>query len=392
MPDKNKRKRSIYLLPLIFAVIIGMVMGILISLLENRFPGASEGIQGSLVGFIVFMGFFAILLLAGLVHIVLHEAGHLLFGLLSGYRFLSFRIGSFVLIRDQGQFKIRRFNIPGTAGQCLMIPPPMNDGNYPFVLYNLGGGLVNLLLGLPALFAGLFIPSIQYPFNIILVLFGAAGLFFGLTNLIPLRIGGIANDGANIRILKKDPLARRNFHLHLEVNRLLGQGVRLKDLDLQDFVLEEDADLASPFNTTMVLLQHQWHLDKMDFKEAASSLVLLDPVFDRLLPLHQFEIRLEKIFLDLISGNSDSIAGELLDKPLMTYVRTGRRMISKKRFLMAWEGLHKGDIQGAGRLYAELLLMADQHPLQGEAEMEVMLAEHLKDMLAGATLDEPLSD
>jgi len=167
MPDKNKRKRSIYLLPLIFAVIIGMVMGILISLLENRFPGASEGIQGSLVGFIVFMGFFAILLLAGLVHIVLHEAGHLLFGLLSGYRFLSFRIGSFVLIRDQGQFKIRRFNIPGTAGQCLMIPPPMNDGNYPFVLYNLGGGLVNLLLGLPALFAGLFIPSIQYPFNII---------------------------------------------------------------------------------------------------------------------------------------------------------------------------------------------------------------------------------
>jgi hypothetical protein len=59
---------------------------------------------------------------------------------------------------------------------------------------------------------------------------------------------------------------------------------------------------------------------------------------------------------------------------------------------MAWEGLHKGNIQGAGRLYAELLLMADQHPLQGEAEMEVMLADHLKGLITGAALDEPLSD
>ena len=32
-------------------------------------------------------------------HIALHEAGHLIFGLLTGYGFSSFRLGSFMLLR-----------------------------------------------------------------------------------------------------------------------------------------------------------------------------------------------------------------------------------------------------------------------------------------------------
>ena len=33
-----------------------------------------------------------------LLHVIIHEAGHLVFGLLSGYRFVSFRIFSLTLV------------------------------------------------------------------------------------------------------------------------------------------------------------------------------------------------------------------------------------------------------------------------------------------------------
>ena len=38
--------------------------------------------------------------LAMFIQMVVHEAGHLVFGLLTGYQFSSFRIGSFMFIKE----------------------------------------------------------------------------------------------------------------------------------------------------------------------------------------------------------------------------------------------------------------------------------------------------
>ena len=43
------------------------------------------------------------LLLANFLQTVIHEAGHLVFGLLSGYQYCSFRIGSFMWIKQDGK-------------------------------------------------------------------------------------------------------------------------------------------------------------------------------------------------------------------------------------------------------------------------------------------------
>ena len=57
------------------------------------------------------------------LQIILHEGGHLVCGLLTGYRFVSFRIFNQTLIRQDGRMRIKRFNIAGTGGQCLLVPP-----------------------------------------------------------------------------------------------------------------------------------------------------------------------------------------------------------------------------------------------------------------------------
>ena len=90
--------------------------------------------------------FLAIIYLAVFLQVIIHELGHLACGLLTHYRFSSFRAGWFALIRDKGKFKLKLFKMPGTMGQCLMVPPDMENGQFPFVLYNLGGVLLTLYL------------------------------------------------------------------------------------------------------------------------------------------------------------------------------------------------------------------------------------------------------
>ncbi len=56
---------------------------------------------------LVFVPFLTVAMfcLVGFLQIIIHEAGHLVCGLASGYRFVSFRILSFTLIREDGKLK-----------------------------------------------------------------------------------------------------------------------------------------------------------------------------------------------------------------------------------------------------------------------------------------------
>ena len=51
------------------------------------------------------------------------------------------------------------------------------------------------------------------------------GVGMALTNGIPLRVQGIANDGANARDLGKDPAALRAFWIQLSINARQAEGV-----------------------------------------------------------------------------------------------------------------------------------------------------------------------
>ena len=71
------------------------------------------------------LGMFMVYWIAGMVilvavmyaQIIIHEGGHLVCGLASGYRFVSFRVASLILYRDGSRLRFGRFSIAGTAGQ-----------------------------------------------------------------------------------------------------------------------------------------------------------------------------------------------------------------------------------------------------------------------------------
>ena len=132
----------------------------------------------------LFVGMYAAMML----QIAIHEAGHLVFGLASGYKFRSYRIFSLMWVHDGERIRLRRFSLAGTGGQCLMEPPDLVNGEIPVVLYNLGGSLMNILAGL--LFLLLSLPGSGF-LSAFFQIAALIGFVFALMNGIPLRMGSV---------------------------------------------------------------------------------------------------------------------------------------------------------------------------------------------------------
>lgn len=319
-----------------------------------------------------------------LVHIIIHEAGHLIFGILTGYTFVSFRIASITLIKENNKFKIKKFSIPGTAGQCLMMPPELKDGKYPFIIYNLGGGLMNLLISLASILIIIITENRVSTLNLILTLESIAGIIAGLTNIIPLKVGGVANDGYNILSMLKDEYARYGFYAQLKTYALLTKGYRMKDIPFKDIECKEGVDLSNPLVASLKLLEHSWYLDKMDFNNAELCLKAFDSNID-LIPIIRYEINCEKIFLELTGDCNKDVVDKLYDDSLKKYIKASKFSISKKRFLMAYKAFYEKDLDKALKYFKEGEALALKYPVKGEAEMELMLMNWIKNSIIERT-------
>lgn len=136
------------------------------------------------------------------IQTAIHEAGHLLFGLLSGWRFGSFRLYSWIWLRENGKLRVKRSKIAGTTGQCLLIPPETEDGKTPYTLYNMGGVLLNLISA--ALLGALgFALKDSAVASFIAFVLAVQGLYSALLNGIPMRYAMVSNDGSNQRQMCK---------------------------------------------------------------------------------------------------------------------------------------------------------------------------------------------
>lgn len=110
---KKKSKGKQWIVMLLF-----MAIGFACGLVMIDYVEASGGSPAKSLGKLLFL--FIMMYIMILVQMVIHEAGHLVFGLASGYRFSSFRIMNFMWLKENGKIRHRRFSLAGTGGQCLM--------------------------------------------------------------------------------------------------------------------------------------------------------------------------------------------------------------------------------------------------------------------------------
>lgn len=306
---------------------------------------------------------------AMLIQIIVHEAGHLVFGLISGYEFSSFRIGSMMFLKEDGKIKLRRFSIAGTAGQCLMSPPDLVDGKIPVVLYNLGGCIFNLITS--AIFGVLAYVGGEDPIAfIIYVAFAAIGVAFALTNGIPMKVGTISNDGHNALSLGKNPVAIRAFWLQLKINYEQSKGKRLKEMPAEWFAVPSDEDLENSLSATIAVFHESWLTDLLRLEEAAEYVEQLLRKDSEIPGLYKSLLTCERIYFELVVRKNTSEAIYLHSKEHEKFVKQMKNYPSVIRSEYAYALLAEKDEEKAQKLLQQFEKVAKTYPYPREIEGE----------------------
>lgn len=94
----------------LFCVVIGIIGGVFLSRYSDKLEDAG---MDSFPSLLVILVWFYVSYFIGLI---IHEAGHMVMGMLTGYKSLSFRIGSFTIMKENGRLVRKKFKVPGTAG------------------------------------------------------------------------------------------------------------------------------------------------------------------------------------------------------------------------------------------------------------------------------------
>ena len=203
--------------------------------------------------------------------VLFHEFGHYVFGIISGYQFLSFQVLWFKFHYENRKLKISLVK-NALIGQCLMAPKANEDlDNVKFKLYLYGGSIANLILFiLPfSAFLLLFIlnNSIKYDCLILSII----NLMLFLSNGLPLNVNGIYNDTLNIKLMSEHDSIRHAVLNTLKLQKLSDQGYLIEEID-DDILLNDCLELSNyctlkyPFilYKTMKLFHEE---DKDPFKE-----------------------------------------------------------------------------------------------------------------------------
>ena len=315
------------------------------------------------------VGFVAVAYAAIIFHIIIHEGGHLVFGLLTGYRFSSFRIFSFMWVKEGESVKFKRHSIAGTGGQCLMSPPDIQNGEMPVVWYNLGGSLMNIIFGLLSL-GGFFLCGGVSVLSAVLLLFALLGFSLAILNGVPMRMGAIDNDGYNAISLSKDAQAREAFWMQMKVVEETTKGVRLCDMPAEWFTVPTDEAMSNSMVAARGVFACNRLMDEERFEEADELMAHLLEIESGMVGLHRSILICERIYVELIHQNRREVVEEKLTKNLQSFMKAMKDTPSILRTQYAIALLYDGDKAKAETIKAQFEKRAKTYPYPHEIDSE----------------------
>ncbi len=330
------------------------------------------GLELMLMGGLIFLA-----LLFMLIHIVLHEGGHMIMGLATGWKYLSFRIGSIALVKRDSKLQWKKTTVVGTGGQCLMIPPECEPENCPFFLYLLGGGLINIVTGVIAFGIGMLTGGVA---QIILNIFAIIGIGTGLSNLFPAKVGGTMNDGYQIFIeFPRNKDSKKYNYLLLSANAILTEAESTKEMPEKirnailnaDYSNLSDTGCANLYCYKATILQDDGRYEecKEVYQRIADS--------PDTLQIFKNEAKCELIYHEIMGGCNAEKIDALYDKKQAEYIKATALYPSRKRLMYAYHLIYKNDKAKADEEYQALLKTAKSHPVKADGAIELREAERV---------------
>ena len=367
MNEVKKKKKIVWqqYIGMAFMVLIGAMCGFIMVWYIDKSSADTPLYQEilSLVG--LFLGMYVALFF----HMIVHEAGHLVFGLMTGYKFCSFRVASFMWLKENGKLKFKRLTLAGTGGQCLMTPPDMKDGKIPLVLYNLGGSFINIIIG--ALFLVGYLIFSDIPFlSPILLIFAVVGFMTAMMNGIPMRMGTVDNDGYNAFALSRNKEAVAAFWVQLKVAEQSSKGVRLKDMPDEWFTVPTDEAMKNSMVAVRGVFTCNRLMDEEKFEEADALMAHLLEIESGIVGLHHDLLMCDRIYVELIGENRSEVIENMMTKGQKKFMKAMKRFPSVLRTQYVLALLSEKDAAKAEAIKNEFEKVAKTYPYAQDIESE----------------------
>ncbi len=321
--------------------------------------------QEMLAIFMVMIIFYIVLIL----HIFIHETGHMICGLISGYKFSSIRFFCFMFVKEDGKLRVKKLSIAGTGGQCLMTPPAI-DGTSPVSLYNWGGCLANVIVSAVSIVVAVFIKELVV-LQTIMLMMGVVGICLAIINGIPLKT--LSNDGYNAITLKKRPEARKAFEKSLYITNETATGKRLKDMPAEFFDYEIGAyELDDNMLITNAVMTLEYYVDCMNLEKVYElSKYLYENV--QLVDAHKLVAIGELISSILMTDRDKAEIDKILTEENKKLLKIFKAQPSVHRVWYIYDLLVNGDMEKAQEHRKNYEKLIVKYPYQSDLESEVEL-------------------
>lgn len=223
---------------LFFITYIALCLGIILFASIHKFGFSLSAFFTTAVT-IVLLGTSYYLSLASAV--IVHEFGHLIFGLLTGYTFAAIGFGHHLFLRRDGRMRRFVYKLPGALGFCAMEVPDMKDGGFPFALYLSGGALCNAFFALVCIFAFAFgIGSGVLFFPHAFLLFAFVNAYIAIVSILPIKTKFLNTDGKQLFDLLKYKNMRKSFWACEKISAAQYRGVKFEDIPSEWFNETDD--------------------------------------------------------------------------------------------------------------------------------------------------------
>ncbi len=365
----EKEKKKNFKLQNVLFIIIFIVIGFFCGILIGKYIAQKEE---PLISIIILLAAMYIMMF---LQIIIHESGHLIFGLLTGYKFVSFRIGSFTIIKTNGKLKLKKYSIAGTGGQCLLSPPEMKDEKIPYVLYNLGGSILNIISAVILLLLGILFKNNDI-LNILCIMGAIIGIAYALMNGIPLRLGAIDNDGYNTLSMSRNPKALKALWMQMKASEMTANGVRLKDMPAEWFTLPEKDELKNSMIASIGVFACNRLMDELKFDEAEKLMREYVEDENGAVGVYKNLLKCDIAFCEMVEEvpNVEEVE-KILNEQQKAFMKSMKNYPSVIRTEYTYQLLIKKDIPTALKIKDKFEKISKTHPYSADIESETELIQ-----------------
>ena len=325
----------------IYGTIVGLILGIVLFLNNENFAEMTSSKQTLLYVLVVVLSIY----ISFILHEIIMAIGSLIFSLAGGYKFFSFRITKFIWFKTNGKIQLTKTRPEKGGANCILFPPDMKNGKFPFVLHILGGPMLCLIVSIIFL-PGYFI-FFDSPFiSAIIFTFSITGIAASLHRAVPLPLGTFGTPAYIAITLSKSKAAAKSFWVDLKIIELSAKGVPFKNMPSEWFIPPSDDDMKNRIAARLGVYACDRLVDEKKFEEAYSLINHMLEIDSAIEFEYRSFLTCDKIFLEAIGENRREIIDGILTEEQKTFMLGNKEHHSVLRTLYVL-ALIDNDIKGA---------------------------------------------